>query len=82
MSVMALIPRQSMEQQKAHPEEDQTRNLGGFSIVLVFITAACMILRVVSRKITQLGIQRDDWVFLLGAVCSYAVVKCDVVDRG
>ncbi|KAK7756160.1 hypothetical protein SLS62_001752 [Diatrype stigma] len=52
---MALLPRQSIEYQEAHPEEDQTRNLGGFYIVLVLISASCMFLRVFSRRITQLA---------------------------
>lgn len=68
MPAMALLPRQSEDYQWAHPEEDQTRNLGGFYIVIVFITALCMFLRVLSRKITRLGIKRDDWFFLIGSV--------------
>lgn len=65
---MAVISRQSIEYQEAHPGEDQTHNLGGFYIVLVFISVLCMFLRIFSRKITQLGVQRDDWTFLLGSV--------------
>lgn len=63
-----LHSRQSVEDQEANIGQNETRNLGGFCIVLIIIAATCMVLRVLSRNITKQGLARDDWTFLGGSV--------------
>ena len=66
--VADLSQRQSIEYQESHLQDNQTRNLGGFYIVLVVVATFCIFLRLISRSITQLGLQRDDWTFAGGSV--------------
>lgn len=66
--VMALLQRQSVQYQESHLQDNQTKNLGGFYIVLTVIAAACIFLRLISRSITHLRLARDDWTFVGGSV--------------
>ena len=64
----AGLPPEEVQYQEAHAYEDYTRNLGGFYIVVVFLTFISVVLRVFSRRITKQELKADDWIYITGAV--------------
>ncbi|KAI9687654.1 MAG: hypothetical protein M1820_010425 [Bogoriella megaspora] len=85
MSSAHIVRRQSLEYQESHLGDNHTRNLGGFYIVLVLVAASSVILRLISRSITQLGLLRDDWTFVGGstiAIGSFIVLLIYAFDAG
>ena len=63
------LPSEEVDYQKSHLYENYTRNLAGLYIVLVVLAFISMVLRVASRRITDMRLAADDWTFLVGAVC-------------
>jgi len=84
-SISALVSRQDAAYQMAHLDEDYTRNLGGFLIVLVFLSFASMCMRVACRRYKRDPLGRDDWVYIIGtilSICSFIVLLLYAFDAG
>ena len=82
---MSTLPPEEIAHQQAHIHEDHRKDLGAFFTICIVISAICVVMRIWSRQLTDSGLGRDDYCFLVGAIiaiASFCVLDIYVFDAG